>query len=599
MPASFRIMCVVKMAVRQPIVVVMGHVDHGKTSLLDRIRSTSVQKREAGAITQHIGASEIPASDIEAACSGMLEKLKIKLTIPGLLFIDTPGHEAFTSLRHRGGSIADIAILVIDIAQGFQPQTVESIKILKQFKTPFLVAATKVDLIEGWRASGRQQFSEALGAQPEHVQARVDEAIYGLVGKFYEHGFQAERYDRVADFTKQITIVPVSAKTGEGFADLLLYLAGLSQRFLEGQLKYEVVGPGKGTILEVKEEQGLGTTVDMILYDGTIRKNDRILFGSVNGAVTSKVRAILKPNLPGKIRAGEDKFQYFDEANAAAGIKIFAPGLEGAIAGAPLVVAAGDADAQKAEIESQVQGILSGTESRGVIVKTDTLGSAEAITRMLGDAGIPVKSTRIGKVTKKDIIDAASVAAADKYLGAVLAFSVPITDDAQEESEKTKIPLFQSKVIYELLDNYKKWVEEQKRSDSENMLCTLPYPAKIKVLPGCCFRMKRPAVFGAQVIAGTLKPETMLMTKAGVQIGKVKTIQVEKKSVESAAIGDQVAISIDDAVVGKDFSEGDILYSYIDKRSYDALLEHCLDKLSPDDMELMKEILSMTYTQVI
>ncbi|MFA5106646.1 MAG: translation initiation factor IF-2 [Candidatus Micrarchaeia archaeon] len=587
------------MAVRQPIVVVMGHVDHGKTSLLDRIRSTSVQKREAGAITQHIGASEIPASDIEAACSGMLEKLKIKLTIPGLLFIDTPGHEAFTSLRHRGGSIADIAILVIDIAQGFQPQTVESIKILKQFKTPFLVAATKVDLIEGWRASGRQQFSEALGAQPEHVQARVDEAIYGLVGKFYEHGFQAERYDRVADFTKQITIVPVSAKTGEGFADLLLYLAGLSQRFLEGQLKYEVVGPGKGTILEVKEEQGLGTTVDMILYDGTIRKNDRILFGSVNGAVTSKVRAILKPNLPGKIRAGEDKFQYFDEANAAAGIKIFAPGLEGAIAGAPLVVAAGDADAQKAEIESQVQGILSGTESRGVIVKTDTLGSAEAITRMLGDAGIPVKSTRIGKVTKKDIIDAASVAAADKYLGAVLAFSVPITDDAQEESEKTKIPLFQSKVIYELLDNYKKWVEEQKRSDSENMLCTLPYPAKIKVLPGCCFRMKRPAVFGAQVIAGTLKPETMLMTKAGVQIGKVKTIQVEKKSVESAAIGDQVAISIDDAVVGKDFSEGDILYSYIDKRSYDALLEHCLDKLSPDDMELMKEILSMTYTQVI
>ncbi len=588
------------MAVRQPIVVVMGHVDHGKTSLLDRIRSTSVQKREAGAITQHIGASEIPASDIEAVCAGMLEKLKIKLTIPGLLFIDTPGHEAFTSLRHRGGSIADIAILVIDIAQGFQPQTVESIKILKQFKTPFLVAATKIDLVEGWRSTQNPSFSQALEGQPQHVQARLDEAMYNMVGKFYEYGFQAERFDRITDFTKQITIVPVSAKTGEGFADLLLYLAGLSQRFLESQLKYEVVGPGKGTILEVKEEQGLGTTVDMILYDGTIRKNDKIIFGSINGPVESKVRAILKPNLPGRIKAGEDKFQYFDEANAAAGIKLFAPGLEGAIAGAPLVVASGeDIAQQEKEIESQIQGILSGNESRGVIVKTDTLGSAEALTRMLADAGISVKSTGIGKVTKKDIIDAASVAGSDKYLGAVLAFSVPATEDAQAEAAKAKIPLFQSKVIYELLDNYKKWVEDEKRAHTENMLCELPYPVKIKALPGCCFRMKKPAVFGAQVLAGTLKPEVMLMTKAGVQVGKVKAIQADKKTFQSAAIGDQVAISVEEAVCGKDFEEGDILYSYIDKRSYDMLVQHCADKLSADDMALMKEILSITYTQVI
>ncbi|HQT44487.1 MAG TPA: translation initiation factor IF-2 [Candidatus Micrarchaeota archaeon] len=587
------------MAVRQPIVVVMGHVDHGKTSLLDRIRSTSVQKREAGAITQHIGASEIPAKDIEAACAGLLEKLRIKLTIPGLLFIDTPGHEAFTSLRHRGGSIADIAILVIDIAQGFQPQTLESIKILKQFKTPFIVAATKIDLIEGWRATSEPSFTDAFAKQAPHVQARFDEAMYGLIGRFYELGFQAERFDRVTDFTKELTIVPVSAKTGEGFANLLMFLAGLSQKFLEGQLKYEVVGPGKGTILEVKEETGLGTTVDMILYDGTIRKNDRIMFGSANGVVTSKVRAILKPNLPGKIKAGEDKFQYFDEAYAAAGIKIFAPDLDGAIAGAPLVVIAGDEEAQKAEIESQIQNILSGNESKGVIVKTDTLGSAEALTRMLADAGIPVKSTRIGKVTKKDVIDAASVAGADKYLGAVLAFSVLATDDAQAESDKSKAPIFQSKVIYELLDNYKKWVEEQKRADTENMLCELPFPVKIKALPGCCFRMKKPAVFGAQVLAGTLKPGTMLMTKAGVQIGKVKAIQKEKKSVDSAAIGDQVAISIEEAVCGKDFDEGDLLYAYINKKSYDALIAHCADKLTADDSALLKEILSMTYTEPI
>ncbi len=587
------------MAVRQPIVVVMGHVDHGKTSLLDRIRTTSVQKREAGAITQHIGASEIPASDIEATCAGMLEKLNIKLTIPGLLFIDTPGHEAFTSLRHRGGSIADIAILVIDIAQGFQPQTIESIKILKQFKTPFIVAATKIDLVEGWRSTSNPSFVEAFEAQAPHVQSRFEDSIYALVGRFYELGFQAERCDRITDFTKQLTIVPVSAKTGEGFANLLMYLAGLSQKFLETQLKYEVVGPGKGTILEVKEEQGLGTTVDMILYEGTIKKNDRIMFGSVNGVVQSKVRAILKPNLPGKIKAGEDKFQYFDEANAAAGIKIFAPDLDGAIAGAPIVVATGDIEMQKKEIEAQVGDILSNNDAHGVIVKTDTLGSAEALSRMLADAKIGVKSTRIGKVTKKDVIDAESVAASEKYLGAVLAFNVPSTEDADAESEKSKVPIFHSKVIYELLDNYKNWVETEKRAQMENQLDTLPFPVKIKVLPGCCFRMKRPAVFGAQVLAGTLKPEVMLMSRAGVQIGKVKIIQKEKKTVDNAVIGDQVAISIDDAVFGKDFEEGDVLFAYINKKSHDALIEHCKDKLTPDDSKLLEEILSMTYTSVI
>ncbi|MBM3229546.1 translation initiation factor IF-2 [Candidatus Parvarchaeota archaeon] len=569
------------------------------TSLLDSIRSTSVQKREAGAITQHIGASEVPEYEIKNICSEVMGKLNIKITIPGLLFIDTPGHEAFTNLRLRGGSIADIAILVVDIAQGFQPQTVESIKILRQFKTPFILAATKLDLVEGWRNSSNRSFLHALEQQSPQVQARVDEAIYSIVGKLYELGIEAERFDRVSDFTKQALIIPICAKTGEGLAELLLYLSGLSQKFLEAQLKLEVQGTGKGTILEVKEEPGLGTTIDIILYDGTICRNDRIIFGTINGSATTRVRAILKPNLPGRVSAGEERFRQVQEASSASGVKIFAPELSSAIAGAPVLVVREKDAAQAGEVEAQIKHILFATDSRGVILKADTLGSVEAIVRLLKEANVSVKSATIGKVTKKDVLDAKSVGAADRYIGAVLAFNVPVTDDASAEAQAGKIPVFTSKVIYELLDNYRDWVEQEKKRESQEFLLKLAYPVKVKVLPGCFFRMKSPAIFGVEVIGGKLRADCMLMSRSGVQVGTVKVIQKDKESVGEAAVGSQVAISVDQAILGKTISEGDVLYTYIDKRAHESLIKYCQSQLSAQDMGLLSEILCITHTKLL
>ena len=321
------------MVLRQPIVVVMGHVDHGKTSLLDAIRKTNVAKKEAGAITQHIGASEISLDDIRELCSRTMKGALPAFTIPGLLFIDTPGHGAFTHLRERGGSIADIAVLVVDINQGFQPQTIESIKILRSFKTPFIVAANKIDIITGWKSKPDTGILADIESQRPEAQSRLDELLYGVVGKLNDLGIGSERFDRVEDFTRQVAIIPVSAKTAEGLPELLLSIAGLSQKFLESQLKTEVGGAGKGTILEVKQEQGLGTTIDVILYEGTLRKNDTILFGTINGAAQTKIRGLLKPNLK---PAGEgDKYEYVDEVNAAAGIKIYASGLENSHAHVP------------------------------------------------------------------------------------------------------------------------------------------------------------------------------------------------------------------------------------------------------------------------
>ena len=261
------------MTIRQPIVTVAGHVDHGKTTILDSIRKTGIQETEAGGITQKISFTKVPIENIKKRCPN-IEKQKLKLDIPGFLFIDTPGHAAFTNLRKRGGNLADVAILVVDINEGFKPQTIESVEILKQYKTPFIIAANKIDLIPGWNSSKKKPLMKNIQEQTLNVQQELDKRLYELVGKVHEKGFGSERFDRIDDYTKQIAIIPVSAKTGEGLPEMLMMLTGIAQRFLEQCLQCQVDGPAKGTVLEVKEEKGIGTTMDVIIYDGSLAKGD-------------------------------------------------------------------------------------------------------------------------------------------------------------------------------------------------------------------------------------------------------------------------------------------------------------------------------------
>jgi translation initiation factor 5B len=362
--------------IRQPIIVVMGHVDHGKTSLLDRIRSTAVAAKEAGGITQHIGASEVPIGVVEKVCGPMLKNMGVKITIPGLLFIDTPGHEAFTNLRKRGGSVADLAILVVDVSKGFEPQTIEAITILKEYKTPFIIAANKIDLITGWIPTKSKSLMEALGKQSASVQAALENTIFQLIGRISELGFNSERFDRIKSFQKELAIVPLSAKTGEGIAELLMVITGLSQRYLEMRLNIEVKGPGKGTILEKKEVRGLGTTIDVILYDGSLNTNDTIAFATASGVGTAKIKALLKTKPLQEIRESSSAFGNVESVSAASGVKISGTGLEDALPGSPVVqVTSGDySDDIKAEVSSIFKA-----DKEGVVLKTDCMGSLEAL----------------------------------------------------------------------------------------------------------------------------------------------------------------------------------------------------------------------------
>lgn len=280
---------------RAPIISVLGHVDHGKSSILDSLRGSNIVKGEAGGITQAIGASIMPLHVIQKRCGALMNQLNMKLTIPGILFIDTPGHAAFTSLRKRGGNLADIAIVVVDINEGFKPQTIEAIEILKSYKTPFIIAANKVDLVSGY-VQNDPNFLKSFSKQNESVKTHIETKLYEIVGNMHEKfGIECERYDRVSNYTKQVAIVPCSALKKIGLEEMLMIITGMSQRYLEENLSLNAKGPGKGVILEVKESVGLGTTLDVILYDGTLRVGDEVVLGTLTGPKETKIKALFMP----------------------------------------------------------------------------------------------------------------------------------------------------------------------------------------------------------------------------------------------------------------------------------------------------------------
>lgn len=577
---------VITMFTRSPILVLLAHVDHGKTSIIDSIRGSNVAKKEAGAITQMIGASYVTKNTLDALSKNLAEKMRVQLKIPGLLFIDTPGHEAFTNLRDRGGSIADMAILVVDVTQGFQPQTLESIRILKQYKTPFVIAANKIDLVHGWKSYKTQSFLESFSKQPEHIQQKLDEKLYEIMGKISEHGFDSERFDRITDFKKQLAIIPMSAKTKEGLAELLVLIAGLSQTFLEGKLEIEETGRGKASVIEVKEEKGMGTTIDVILYDGVLQKNDEIIFLSQNGIEKTKIRGLLLPDVTGK-----EKFKNTDSVVAAAGVKILAPGLEKTLPGSPLEVVK-DFEKDKKELEKQFKDVLFESKDEGVILKADSLGSAEALVKLLEDSDIKVKNAGVGKITHRDILAAKAVSESNKFYGTVLGFNVQILDEAREGSKNTGVPIIWSNIIYKVLDQYEEWVKEEKEHEKRKALAKYPLPGKIKVLEGYCFRACKPAIFGVKIEKGTVKKGCRLMRSDNEIVGEIKEIQYEKEKVDEAKTGQEVAISCEGIHYGKNVEANDTLYIYLDNEAMEKW-EKQKSILSGDEKEVFEELKQM------
>ena len=578
--------------VRQPVVVVLGHVDSGKTSLLDKIRGTAVQAREAGGMTQHIGASFFPTETLLHICGPLLQKVGGSIKVPGLLVIDTPGHEAFSNLRSRGGSAADIAILVVDITRGFEAQTYESVEILLRRRVPFVVALNKIDRLTGWRSTSTPFLTESLKKQDKAVLEELDARIYSVVGSLSRLGFRSEAYYRVKDFSREVAIVPVSAKTGEGIPELIMVLIGLTQHYLTKRLTTSEE-QSRGIVLELREETGLGLTANVILLDGVLKIGDTVAMVKREGAFKTKVRGLFLPKPLDEMRDPRDRFTPVDEVRAAAGVKIVAPELEGVLAGSPLVglVSEDKWEEVKKAIESEVSKVFIKTDLEGVIVKADTLGSLEAITDMLKRQGVPIRIADVGAITRRDVIEASMVAKEDPYLGVILGFNVKILPDAQEAIESEKVKVFNESIIYNLVEGYTRWVQEEKEKAAAREFNSLTPICKFKVLEGYVFRRSNPAIFGVEVLVGRLRQKVQVMNSDGKVVGTIHQIQDKGKPLEEAPRGAQVAVSMMEPMVGRHIFEKEVLYSLPKEAEVRTLKEKYLGRLSPEEQQVLEEII--------
>jgi len=569
---------------RQPILVFMGNVDAGKTQLQDTMRNTAVVSKEAGGITQAIGASIIPLESIKKICGGLLNPA-LKLSIPGILTIDTPGHAAFTNLRRRGGNLADMAVLVIDVREGVKPQTVECLDILKNYKIPFVIALNKVDLLVGWKSQPGTAMTQSITSQPESTMYELETKLYEVVSQLNEKGINADRFDRVSDYTKQFAIVPTSARTGEGMPELLMVLIGLSQRYMEQNLQVDPTQPAKGTILEVKEEKGLGKTLDVIIYDGHLKVGDTIVIGTMGEPIVTRVKALFEPAPLSEMRDKKSKFSAVKEAYAATGVKITAPDIDDVVAGMPLRSCLSTTVKLVAEeIKHEVEEVLLETDDHGIVVKADSLGSLEAVVKLFREQGIAIKKASVGPITKKDCIDAEANIEHDKLECALVGFNVTALCQPAPH-----VKLILGDIIYRLIEQFQEWQAEEKKKMEAKKLEDLTKPCKIKLLRGYVFRQNNPAVAGVEVLSGTLKTGVQLMKKDGVTLTEAKTIELKQENLQEAKKEQQVAVSMPGVTIGRQLQEDDILWSAVPEHHFRQFREN-KKLLTGEEIELLKEI---------
>jgi translation initiation factor 5B len=573
---------------REPIVSLLGHVDHGKTTLLDRISGSVRAAKEPGGITQHIGAIEVPGSTVRRLCEGILRTDQLR--VPGLLFVDTPGHRSFETLRRRGGALADLAILVIDAREGVMPQTRESAQILRREKTPFTVALTKIDLLGGWRKpQGPVPLLEQIRRSgPEYLKV-LDQRVYAVAEELDGLGFSAERYDRVSDFTRNVGIVPISSKSGVGVPELIALVVGLSQRFLEQELELITEG-GEATILERSDQKGVGPVGNVIVYRGRLKVGDEIVATGREEPFATRVRGIYRPVPLKEGRATKQvRLDSLSEVHAAAGVYLSAPGIEDAMPGGLLKVVHNDEEKARVQEElARESQPVAEVALTGVAIYADTLGGLEALAFECRERGIPVHEAGVGPVGRPTIMRMAIVK--DPTHRAVLAFAVPILPDAIPEGEAAAVRVFRADVMYRLIEEYDAWRTERKRQLEVQRRLEHVHPAKLEILAGFVFRASKPAIVGIKVRGGTLRPGVRLMHLDGTEVGVLKSLQKEGESVAEAEENAEVAASIDGAVIGRNLKEGDLLLVSLTESAARSLRGQ---PLSPSEQAILDEVIRL------
>ncbi|PSS31720.1 Eukaryotic translation initiation factor 5B like [Actinidia chinensis var. chinensis] len=592
---------------RSPICCIMGHVDTGKTKLLDCIRGTNVQEGEAGGITQQIGATYFPAENIRERTKEL--KADAKLNVPGLLVIDTPGHESFTNLRSRGSGLCDIAILVVDIMHGLEPQTIESLNLLKMRNTEFIVALNKVDRLYGWKTCRNAPIVKTMKQQSKDVQLEFNMRLTQVITQFKEQGLNTELYYKNKEMGETFSIVPTSAISGEGIPDLLLLLVQWTQKTMIEKLTYS--NEVQCTVLEVKVVEGHGTTIDVVLVNGVLHEGDQIVVCGMQGPIVTSVRALLTPHPMKELRV-KGTYLHHKEIKAAQGIKITAQGLEHAIAGTGLYVVGPDDDVEdiKESAMEDMKSVLNRIDKtgEGVCVQASTLGSLEALLEFLKSpaVSIPVSGISIGPVHKKDVMKASVMLEKKKEYATILAFDVKVTPEARELADEAGVKIFIADIIYHLFDQFKAYIDNLKEEKKKEAADEAVFPCVLKIMPNCVFNKKDPIVLGVDVLEGIAKVGTPICIpqKEFIDIGRIASIENNHKPVDYAKKGQKVAIKIvgsnpdeQQKMFGRHFEIEDELVSHISRRSIDILKTNYRDDLSMEEWRLVVKLKTLFKIQ--
>ncbi len=565
---------------RSPICAFLGHVDAGKTSIMDSIRDTFFAYRETGGLTQNIGATEVPTERINEIASDLLKKFNVEIKTPSIIFIDSPGHEAFVTLRERGASIADLAILTIDITEGIQNQTIESIEILKSYKTPFLIALTKIDTVQGYRQVKDVSFIDLLQKEGVTYSENLDQKIYGLVSEISNYGFQAERYDRIKDFTKEVAIIPVSAVNNIGIKDLIVMIIGLSQRYIA----LEKSSGDQAAIIEEKVVKGMGTVYDAIVYSGEIKIGDKIIMQTKDATAESRIKAIMKLIPLEESRENFGKYETIKSASAATPIRLIVQDPL-AMIGTSISVFKNNNEKEKiiAEINKSNVG-YNDDLAKGIVVCADSIGSIDAIKKIGNTNGIEIGKTKIGEPSKNDIMTARL------NNGVMLCFNVPIQKQTEILAKSEAVTIINTKSIYELFERYSAFMQDLNKKRFEARTSNLRLPAKIVFIKGNIFRRSSPCVFGVEVLGGEIRPNYPLIKKNGERIGSIVEIQEgDKKKTDRAVKDEKVAISVDNAVYERNLKDEDVLYTDLEIQDI-IKFNDVIDLFTPDYQEILKEI---------
>uniref|UniRef100_H3AUF4 Eukaryotic translation initiation factor 5B n=1 Tax=Latimeria chalumnae TaxID=7897 RepID=H3AUF4_LATCH len=589
---------------RAPVICVLGHVDTGKTKILDKkqkkqLRHTHVQDGEAGGITQQIGATNVPLDAINEQTKMVKNFNKEEIKIPGMLIIDTPGHESFSNLRNRGSSLCDIAILVVDIMHGLEPQTIESINLLKAKKCPFIVALNKVDRLYDWKKSPETDVAATLKKQKKNTKDEFEERTKAVIVEFAQQGLNAALFYENKDPRTFVSLVPTSAHTGDGMGNLIGLLVELTQTMLSKRLAYSL--ELRAQVMEVKALPGMGTTIDVILINGCLKEGDTIIVPGVEGPIITQIRGLLLPPPLKELRV-KNQYEKHKEVWAAQGVKVLGKDLEKTLAGLPLLVAHKDDEIPvlKDELSNELRQTLNAIklEEKGVYVQASTLGSLEALLEFLRTSSVPYAGINIGPVHRRDVMKASAMLEHDPQYAVILAFDVRIEREAQEMADSLGVRIFSAEIIYHLFDAFTKYRQDYKKQKQDEFKHIAVFPCKLRILPQFIFNSRDPIVAGVSIESGVIKQGTPLCVpgKNFVEIGIVTSIEVNHKQVDSARKGQEVCIKIEPIpgespkMCGRHFEATDIIVSKISRQSIDALKDWFRDEMQKSDWQLVMEL---------